>query len=73
MTIREEIKSGKYELPYSKAGDPATYKQIKFLCSLDAVKEISVSTSQMMKRMPKQDASELIEAAKEGIEFSITE
>lgn len=75
MTIREEVqKYGEFEVPHAKASSPATYKQIKFLTTgLPAVKSVKVSTSQLLKRLEFDDASELIDIAKEGIEFEITD
>ncbi len=62
----------KYEVPFSKTFNGATYKQIKFLDSFDNVSyEGSISNSQMMKRIPIHDMIKLIDTAKSGEEVII--
>lgn len=63
-----------YKLPYNKTSTPCTYKQVQYLESFKNVKwRNRPSTSQIMKRMSKADISELIEAAKEGEEITLSE
>lgn len=69
-TTTEQVKkNGKFQLGFQKASDPATGKQIKFLEKLITSK--NVSTSQLMKRLEIDEASELIDLAKQGYEFEI--
>lgn len=72
MTIIQEVQNGSYELPYEKAGHPATYKQIKWLLGMSGI-TTSISTSQLLKRLPMEDFNELIELAKDGEVFEITQ
>ena len=66
-----DFENGTYTLPNEKASRPATYKQIKWLLSMDSLIDCNVSTSQLMKRMPMNDFDELIQLRKEGIEIEI--
>lgn len=59
-----------YELSDFKADFPASYKQIKYLLSFNNV-TCKRSVSQLMKRLERHEASELIELAKEGEEIEI--
>lgn len=68
-TEEQVIKEGKFQLGFQKASDPATGKQVKYLEKLITNKD--VSTSQLMKRLEKDEASELIDLAKQGYEFEI--
>jgi hypothetical protein len=70
-TIEEVQETGKFQLGYAKADNPATYKQIKFVRSL--AKSCAPSTSQMMKRLEIDEASDLIDLGKQGVEFEITD
>lgn len=69
-TTEQQIKeTGKFQLGFQKASIPATGKQIKFLEKLITSK--NVSTSQLMKRLEIDEASELIDLAKQGYKFEI--
>jgi hypothetical protein len=48
-----------------KCNNPATYKQYKYLMSFDNV-EMTISTSQFVKYIDRDEASEAIEEAKTG-------
>ena len=71
----EEIKqikeTGIFQLAYSKADNPATGKQINYVIALAS--KVSVSKSQIMKRLEFDEASALIDLHNEGISFEITE
>jgi len=62
-----------HKLQYSKAFDPCTYKQVEYLRSFDNVKIDVHSTSQILKRLEKYIASELIDLAKNGEEIILTD
>ncbi len=59
-----------FKLNINKALNPATYKQVKYLQSITNC-EVS-STSQLMKRLEKDEASDLIDRAQDGEEITIT-
>lgn len=62
-----------YCLPYNKVFKGASKKQLDYLLSFDNVGWLdgSISTSQLMKRMSSDDASDLIDLAKSGEEIKI--
>jgi len=63
------MKTKEFQLPFSKAIFPASYKQIKYIERICDTGKIS--TSQLMKRLESEDASELIDLAKSGMKITI--
>lgn len=61
------MKTLEFELGYGKAMNPATVKQIKFIDSFDNFSySKGISTSQVMKRLEIDEASNIIDALKDG-------
>ena len=60
-----------YTLNFDKVFDSCTYAQLQYLTSFKNVKVNVKSTSQILKRLSKIDASDLIEIAKTGEEIII--
>ena len=69
IEIEKVKQTGKFELAYSKASTPATPKQIKYLEKL--IESKTMSTSQLVKRLEIDEASELIDLCKQGYKIEV--